>query len=222
MATPRGRSRFSLEAIGGAGFAFGPPDFYTFYDETPLLEGGNTGANGSDCIGIFANTNIFAEPSQATILKDYFALFSQDTSFSPDPVITIDFSKETNPGVIGNGADTEAYLDIEAVHLIAPGAPITLYVTNPDKLAFSQNLTDAITAMTTENKCARAEFQLPHLRRVQLLFYDYPGRSVFQGANPGPVGVRVRRRSWRRYLPDRFAQCKRTRRQSADHLGRRH
>ncbi len=149
---------FNLEAIGGAGFAFGPPDFYTFDDETPLLEGGNTGANGSDCIGIFANTNIFAEPSQATILKDYFALFSEDTSFSPDPVITIDFSKETNPGVIGNGADTEAYLDIEAVHLIAPGAPITLYVTNPDKLAFSQNLTDAITAMTTENKCAALNF----------------------------------------------------------------
>jgi subtilase family serine protease len=144
---------FSLETIGGSGFAFGPPDFFTFYDETPLLEAGNTGANGSDCIGIFANTNIFAEASPATILKNYFGLFSLS-----DPIVTIDFSKETNPGVIGDGADTEAYLDIEAAHLIAPGAPITLYVTNPDKLAFSQNLTDAITAMTTENKCAALNF----------------------------------------------------------------
>ena len=149
---------FSLETIGGSGLTFGPPDFYTFYDETPLLEGGNTGANGSDCIGIFANTNIFTEPSQATILKDYFALFSQYTSFATNPALTIDLSRETNPGVIGNGADIEAYLDIEAAHLIAPGAPITLYVTNPDKLSFAQNLTDAITAMTTENKCGALNF----------------------------------------------------------------
>jgi subtilase family serine protease len=145
-------------SLGNGSFAFGPPDFYTFYDETPLLMGGNTGANGSDCIGIFANTNIYSEPSQATILKDYFALFLPFTSFSTDPAITIDLSKETNPGVIGNGTDIEAYLDIEAAHLIAPGAPITLYVTNPAKLSFAQNLTDAVTAMTSENKCAALNF----------------------------------------------------------------
>ena len=145
-------------SLGNGKFAFGPPDFYTFYDETPLLMKGNTGSNGSDCIGIFANTNIYKEPAQATILEDYFQLFSQDTAFSTDPNITINLSGEADPGVIGSGVDIEAYLDIEAAHLIAPGAPITLYVTNPGKFSFGQNLADAVTAMTTENKCAALNF----------------------------------------------------------------
>ena len=149
---------FNLANLGGSGFAFAAPDFYSFYDENLLLNAGNTGANGSDCIGIFANTNIYPEPAQATILSDYFSFFSQYTSFSTDPSVTIDLSKETDPGVIGDGADIEAYLDIEAAHVIAPGAPITLYVTNPNKLSFAQNLSDAVTAMTTENTCAALNF----------------------------------------------------------------
>ena len=33
-----------------------------------------------------------------------------------------------------------------------------MYVTNPNKLSFAQNLSDAVTAMTTENKCAALNF----------------------------------------------------------------
>lgn len=154
---PASGADFDLSNLGSSGFTFAAPDFYNFYDENSLLGGGNTGANGSDCIGIFANTNIFPEPSQATILSDYFSFFSGFTSFSTDPALTIDLSNESDPGVIGNGADIEAYLDIEASHIIAPGAPITLYVTNP-KLSFGQNLSDAVTAMTTENKCTALNF----------------------------------------------------------------
>src|SRR5271168_2719843 len=149
---------FNLANIGRPGFTFAAPDFYAFYNEYPLLNAGNTGANDSDCIGIFAASNIYPEPSQATILSDYFKFFSQYTAFSTDPSLTIDLSKESDPGVVdeapfyGRGLDLEAYLDIEAAHLVAPGAPITLYVTNPH-LTGTQTLSDALTAMTSENEC---------------------------------------------------------------------
>ncbi len=137
-------------SLGNGKFAFGPPDFYTFDDETPLLEGGNTGANGSDCIGIFANTNIYKEPAQATILEDYFQLFSQDTAFSTDPNITINFIRGGRPGSYRPaGSISRPTWISRPAHLIAPGAPITLYVTNPGKFSFGQNLADAVTAMTS-------------------------------------------------------------------------
>jgi subtilase family serine protease len=160
QAGPASGADFDLAPLGGSGHAFAAPDFYSFYDESPLLNAGNTGANGSDCIGIFANSNIYSEPSEATIISGYFKYFSQYTPFSTDPALTIDLSKESDPGVVGNGADFEAYIDIEAAHIMAPGAPITLYVTNPKSLSFSQNLSDALTAMTTENRCAALNFSV--------------------------------------------------------------
>jgi subtilase family serine protease len=123
---------FNLSQLGGSGFTFAAPDFYNFYDENPLLNGGNTGANGTDCIGIFAETNIYPD-AKTKIISSYFKFFSSFTSFSTDPSITIDLSKESNPGVV-SGADIEAYLDIEASHIIAPGTPTRLYVTNPKHL----------------------------------------------------------------------------------------
>jgi subtilase family serine protease len=160
QAGPASGADFDLVDVGGSGHAFAAPDFYSFYNEAPLLNAGNTGANGSDCIGIFANSNIYPEPSRATIISDYFKYFSQFTSFSNDPSVTIDLSKESDPGVVGKGADFEAYIDIEAAHIMAPGAPITLYVTDPRKFSFSQNLSDALTAMTTENRCAALSFSV--------------------------------------------------------------
>ncbi len=91
---------FNLANIGRSGFTFAAPDFYSFYNENPLLNAGNTGTNGSDCIGIFAASNIYPEPSQAAILSDYFKLFSQYTAFSTAPSLTIDLSKESDPGVV--------------------------------------------------------------------------------------------------------------------------
>lgn len=146
----------------GPSFIFGPPDFHAFYNENPLLNAGNTGASSNDCIGIFASSNIFPEPSQATILTDYFQFFSQYTAFSTIPSVTIDLSSGSDPGVgtifplWGGAGDGEAYLDIEAAHTIAPGAPITLYVVD-----FKRNFDaffDGVTAMTRENKCSVLSF----------------------------------------------------------------
>jgi hypothetical protein len=103
VSTGRARSRsasgpaFNLANVGESGFTFAAPDLYTFYDESPLLNTGNTGSNGNDCIGIFAETNIYPESAKATILADYFKYFSQYTPFSTQPSLTIDLSKEANP-----------------------------------------------------------------------------------------------------------------------------
>ncbi len=159
-------------------FTFAARDFYNFYDENPLLNAGNTGANGSDCIGIFAASNVYPEPSQAEIFSDYFKFFSQYTPFSIDPSLTIDLSKEKDPGVVygtpldGGQIDLEAYLDIESAHLIAPGVPITLYVTNPT-LLLTQNLSDALTAMTKENKCGALNFSYYLCHESTVGAFDY-------------------------------------------------
>lgn len=178
---PASGADFNLNSLGLLGFTFAAPDLYNFYDENPLLSGGNTGANGSHCIGIFANTNIYPEPSQASILSDYFSFFSPFTSFSTDPALTIDLSNESNPGVIGNSTDIEAYLDIEAAHVIA-------WRTNNrvrhQSKAFVRTESERRDHRDDHREqVQRAQFQLPHLRRDTGFPDHHAGRSFLKSAD---------------------------------------
>ena len=129
-----------------SGNTFAPPDFYTFYDENPLLNAGVDGSPANDCIAIFSKSDVFA---------DVLAAFtnSADTGFTLAPInLTDDIGVEGDPGVTSDG-DVEAYLDIEWSHAVAPGDPIILYVSNPIAYTFEQNLMDAVGAAVNENKC---------------------------------------------------------------------
>lgn len=138
---------WSWTILGSSGNTFAPADFYTFYDETPLLNSGITGAPTNDCIAIFADGNIFTD------IVDVFTSDPGQLGFSLAPVsLTVDTSSEGDPGVLA-GFDTEAYLDIEWSHAVAPGDPITLYVANPNSFTFEQNLQDALGAAVNQNKC---------------------------------------------------------------------
>ncbi len=139
----------SLGPLGGLDTTFAPPDLYTFYDETPLLNAGTNGAVANDCIGIFSLSNVYPD-----LLNDFTNPPLLDYTL-PAVNLSVDLVNGADPGV--NSAEGEAYLDIEWSHAVAPGAPIVLYV--PDESSqtgehrYSQELRDAIGAAVTENRC---------------------------------------------------------------------
>ena len=119
----------------GNGVGFGPQDFYAFYDETPLQNAGTDGSGG-DCIAL---------PETSDYLASAVALF--DTSFSlPAANITRVLPNGRDPGT--GFATTEALIDIEWSHTVAPGAPITIYIG-----VGTPALQDAIERAVTDNTC---------------------------------------------------------------------
>ena len=126
--------------VDGYAPAFGPSDFYTFYDETPLLNQGVNGGNGSDCVAVVEDSNY----KQAAV-----NLF--DTTFAlPAAVITNSFPT-TNPGI--NSDEGETLMDIEYAHASAPNAPLRAYIGN-DSNSIIDPLTDGIQAAVDDNACS--------------------------------------------------------------------
>ena len=116
---------------------FGPSDFYTFYDETPLLRSGLT---GSSCIGIVGVSKFL--PNAISFFNSKFKVSgSQITTVLADP---------GNPGF--NDAELEAELDLEWSHAVAPGAASRYYLGNP-ATAPVDPVTDAIAAAVSEDRC---------------------------------------------------------------------
>ncbi len=106
------------EASYGGFSAFAPADFYTFYGENSLLNGGTSG-NTSDCIAVIEDSDF------ATSAVNQF-----DSSFSlPAANITKVFADGSSP--VYNGDESEALLDVEWAHAVAPDAPIRAYIGLP-------------------------------------------------------------------------------------------
>jgi len=136
------RSPQSLVALNGKR-AFAPSDFYTFYDETPLLNNGINGSGGG-CIGLIE-------------ISDYSApgITNFDKTFKlPTANITRVVAPDShNPG--RNSRLDETMLDIEYSHTFAPGAPISVYLSDP--ATFSANpiaaTVDALNTAVADDKC---------------------------------------------------------------------
>ncbi len=105
-------------ATSGQPVGFGPQDLYTFYNETPLVTAGTNGGGGN-CIALLEISNY--NDTSVSGFDQNFGLAAAN--------ITKVFVNRTDPGK--NGAETEALLDIEWGHAVAPGAPITVYIGNP-------------------------------------------------------------------------------------------
>jgi subtilase family serine protease len=124
--------------------AFAPSDLYTLYNENPLLNGGVNGSGG-DCIAIVGDSDFLT--SAVSVFNSFFGLPDNSASiarFFPD-------------GPTGfNGSESEALLDLEWSHAVAPGAAQTFYA--------SAKLTDAISSAVTQNVCGVIKCQLRILR----------------------------------------------------------
>jgi len=129
---------------GHGGNTFAPPDLYTFYDETPLLNAGINGSPSNDCIAIYSLSDVFPSILNAFTGANGFTLAAIDLSYYLGP--------EGNPGVV-SGYDVEAYLDIEWSHAVAPGDPQILYFVNPNSFSGEQNLQDGVGAAVNQNLC---------------------------------------------------------------------
>ncbi len=150
---------------------FGPQDLWTFYDETPPVNGAIDGG-GRDCIGIVEDSD-YLDASISTF----------DTSFALPPA-TVDrvFSDTSTPGT--NADETEALLDIEYAHSTAPGAPIKVYIGNP---AFESidPLTDSIIKAISDNACSAISFSFVFCGAAPSFYSTTVGNALAQAATQG-------------------------------------
>ena len=130
--------------VNDAGPAFGPPDIYTFYDETPLLNL-NIDGSGNGCIAVVEDSNI-----------DQPAADAFNTQFGLPGLTAANFSTVlvdgTDPGQ--NNDEDETMVDVSYSHAVAPGSSIRMYLGNQNHSALA--LLDAIHAAVTEksNPCS--------------------------------------------------------------------
>jgi len=134
---PQGSSRahnnlVAPQTIVGGDRAFGPSDLRTFYDENPLLGNGITGAGG-DCIAIIGDS-------------DYLdaAVSEFDSQFGLPASNITRVVGGSNKGI--NSDESEALLDLEWSHAVAPGAAQRYYFS-------ATGLTDAISSAISDDAC---------------------------------------------------------------------
>jgi subtilase family serine protease len=131
--------------VDSAGPAFGPPDIYTFYDETPMLNQ-NIDGSGNGCIAVVEDSNI-----------DQPAADAFNTQFNLPALTGSNFSTVlvdgTDPGQ--NGDEDETMVDVSYAHAVAPGSSVRMYLGDQASTSNSAIL-DAIHAAVTEtnNPCS--------------------------------------------------------------------
>ncbi len=120
--------------VQGNGPFFGPSDFYSFYNETPLLSSGLT---GTSCIAIVGNSKF---------LPSAVSRFSKEFGLKGAKITTV----RADPGNAGfNSSEPEAELDLEWAHAVAPGAALRFYLGNNSNFALDP-ITDAIAAAVND------------------------------------------------------------------------
>jgi pseudomonalisin len=136
--------------VNAIGNAFGPPDIYSFYDETPLLDktppvdGSNT-----DCIGIIEDSNIDHLSTDA--FNTQFALPAFDYSLEPGTNFLTFYADLSDPGI--NADQIEALIDLEYAHALAPGADLINYVGDDNNSATGLGFLDAALTAIDQDRC---------------------------------------------------------------------
>ncbi|MGA3213383.1 MAG: Ig-like domain repeat protein, partial [Terriglobales bacterium] len=108
---------------GATYYLVGPQDFYTIYNENPLLAAGITGAGST--IAVIEETDV--NPADVTSFRSQFALPAYATPpnstqggvnylFGADGVFC------TDPGILTDGEETEADVDVQWAGTTAPNA----------------------------------------------------------------------------------------------------
>jgi hypothetical protein len=100
-------------------FLVGPQDFYTIYNENPLLSA-STPINGTGAtIAVLEETDI--NPADVTTFQSQFNIAATGTVnylFGADGVFC------TDPGILTDGEESEADLDAQWANAVAPGATL--------------------------------------------------------------------------------------------------
>ena len=159
----------SRAAVGP--FNFGPQDLWTFYNETPPIDGANDGSGG-DCVGIVEDSD-YLDASVTTF----------DTNFSlPVANVTRVFAESSSPGT--NIDETEALVDIEYAHSTAPGVPIKVYIGNSGTQDVDP-LTDSILKAISDNACGAISFSYVFCGSPPSFYSGILGSALTQAAAQG-------------------------------------
>ncbi len=103
----------------GGNFAIGPTDFATIYNVSPLWTAGTDGTGQT--IAVVGTSNINLQD-----IQDFRTLFGLPTGGAANtPIVVID---GPDPGIINDGSETEALLDVEWAGAVAKGAQIHLVI----------------------------------------------------------------------------------------------
>jgi kumamolisin len=150
---------------------FGPQDLWTFYDETPPLNGATNGSGG-DCLAVIEDSD-FLDTSVATF----------DSNFSlPGASVSRVFSDTSTPGK--NANETEALADIEWAHATAPGVPIKVYIGNPN-FKIMDPLTDSLLRAVSDNSCGAISFTFVFCDAAPAFYTQTLDQAFKQAATQG-------------------------------------
>jgi subtilase family serine protease len=104
----------------GGSFAIGPTDFATIYKVLPLWNATPAIDGTGQSIAVVGVSNINLQD-----VADFRTLFGLPTGGTNTPVVVIDGA---DPGIVNDGSETEALLDVELSGAVAKGAQIHLVI----------------------------------------------------------------------------------------------
>ncbi|HEV3111376.1 MAG TPA: protease pro-enzyme activation domain-containing protein [Candidatus Binataceae bacterium] len=203
-----GGAMSSPGVIYGGSEAFGPQDVEKFYDESPLIGGGDSGTASPDCVALDEDSDY---------LDTAVSLFATSFNFSPFNISRVGSSPGTN------GDETEALLDIDYAHATAPGTP--------DSRLHEQQPLHFDPEQHNRQHLRRDQYQLYLLQFHQLVLHR-AGFALRAGGGSRSVGLHQfgrlgRRRTSVRFLDQRLrdrhhTQCERDGGQSSCYRRGRH
>ncbi len=176
---------------GDFGPAFAPSDAHAFYDEDPLLNASIDG-RGSDCIALIEDSDYS---------MDAVNLFDSTFLSAAPPLNISEVFDTSNPG--RNDDQSEALLDIQWAHAMAPGAALRVYVGDRNNFKIDP-ITDGINKAVMENACSAISVSFAEcgdtatfLTGLQESIYEQAagqGQSIFVSAgDDGAAGLVVDR-----------------------------
>ena len=130
---------------------FGPPDIYSFYDETPLLDNTPTPIDGrnTDCVAIIEDSNF--DHASTDAFNTQFDLPAFDYSLEPGTNFLTFYADLSDPGI--NSDQFEALIDLEYAHALAPGADLVNYVGDDSNSSTGVGFLDAALVAIDQDRC---------------------------------------------------------------------
>jgi subtilase family serine protease len=171
---------------------FGPPDVWTYHNSKPLLDAGLDGSG--QCIAVLNGSDVDQE--SLAMFNTFFGLPPFTLGVNYDVVYPDGPPGIAPPPASGvSEAYSEAVLDVEWSHGIAPGAQIVLYAGNHPALG-TQGLVNTLVAATTDNRCPVISISWAQCGVPKSFFHmldNYYRRGAAQGQTifvaTGDVGV---------------------------------
>jgi len=129
--------------------AFGPPDMYSFYDESPLLNDSPAiDGNGADCIALPEYSDF--DDASVNVFNSAFSAYGLTQLTDGSTLVRV--AVDGTSSIVSDGY-FEALLDVEYAHTAAPGTPIRVYIIGNDASTVAAGFLDAVQQAVTDDAC---------------------------------------------------------------------